>query len=602
MKRQHFKTKQHRSKRVHFEEGSEQIEHEENSKSSASDSSLLSNSGKEEGESGEKGERLLEMNTPSSSKDVFVGQQQTIVNSKEILKRNYPLFNFKEDGIARLIWSFHAFKELMDDKDQPRSKYVHHIMKALHSWNVPTGVDLSNDSLTNEDCGSVLGLVIRDVVHQNPKGKPELDLISFYASSSRQSFERDHPERLTDEERVQRIIEAFSQLTTLRKEVEKAAERHPDIENIFKMSERKMRSLICHLAISMLKPLDRILVNDSKSKINGCALVKSKAIKYDKDFARRKEKTPRPQPDRNKKQGNQFLCKTCKPPGSTSDNRLHTADCEWVKKNSKKAAEQNKDKTKKCSFFQPIFIDRNFHLFCESHNVSTLECADYKRPRINVRFGTKLVALVDRCSNTDVIDFNSLNKMNVESNLSFSRQRRNIPIELANYGSVANAKGQMTSNVTLSTGIVTTVTKPLVMDLDNRSYQMIIGVDTCDRLGISMSGLPPPHALDYEEEKDDQEMLNIDNPMEDIDCHDYFGIRVSLSKLLEENERIAINDRCTLPDAVVKFDITAEALKREFKSKNYRNYVSQAHTEITDETIKKWIVLGIIEIHTTKTE
>eukprot|EP00121_Abeoforma_whisleri_P001562 Awhi_evm1s1393 len=305
MKRQQFKGKQHRSKRVHFEEGSEQIERndlndddvnhlgnelsdekisdEEISKSSASDSSLTSDSGKEEDESGEKGERLLGslkedyvLNIRSNTLNVYVGQQ-TIVNSKEISKEEYPPFNFKEDGVARLIWSFHEFKKLMDDKDQPRSQYAHHLKEALHLWEVPTGVDLSNDSLTNEDCGSVLGLVIRDVVHQNTKSKPELDLICFYASSSRKSFERDHPQRMTDEERVQRIIEAFSQLTTLRKEVEKAAERHPDIENIFKMSEGKVRSLICHFAISMLKPLDRILVNDSKSKI----LVNEKTVTAD---------------------------------------------------------------------------------------------------------------------------------------------------------------------------------------------------------------------------------------------------------------------------------------------------------------------------------
>eukprot|EP00121_Abeoforma_whisleri_P011430 Awhi_evm1s10541 len=70
MKRQHLKTKQHRSKRVHFEEGNEnteqndlndddlgkelsdeEISDEEISKSSASDSSLPSDSGKEEDES-----------------------------------------------------------------------------------------------------------------------------------------------------------------------------------------------------------------------------------------------------------------------------------------------------------------------------------------------------------------------------------------------------------------------------------------------------------------------------------------------------------------------------------------------------------------------
>eukprot|EP00121_Abeoforma_whisleri_P002635 Awhi_evm1s2371 len=213
-----------------------------------------------------------------------------------------------------------------------------------------TGVELSNNSLKNEDCGSVLGLVIRDVVHQNTKSKPEID--------------RNHPERLTKEDRVQRLIEAFSQLPALRKEVEKAAGCHTEIENNFKMTEGKVKSLIYHVAITKLKPFDRILVNDSKSKIlvdektvttdemkEVCALVKSKAIKYDKDFAGRKEKTPRPQLDR-KKQGKQFLCKTCKPPGSTSGNRLHTADCKWVNKNSKNAAEQNEDK---------ITLDLNTH-------------------------------------------------------------------------------------------------------------------------------------------------------------------------------------------------------------------------------------------------
>eukprot|EP00121_Abeoforma_whisleri_P008885 Awhi_evm2s8160 len=144
--------------------------------------------------------------------------------------------------------------------------------------------------------------------------------------------------------------------------------------------------------------------------------------------------------------------------------------------------------------------------------LSTLECADYKRPRINVKFGaSKLVALVDHCSTTDVIDFETLKKINVETKNSIQWARR---IELADYGTVANAKGQIINNVS----------------------------------------------------------------------------------------NIAINDWCTLPNAVVKFNIPLTEIRRHFKKRNYRNFVSNLQTQITTETIEKWLILGVIEVHNTPTE
>eukprot|EP00121_Abeoforma_whisleri_P000728 Awhi_evm1s644 len=63
----------------------------------------------------------IETNTPSSSRDVIVGQQQTIVNSKEVSKEDYPQYHFGEDNVAKLLWALHEFKELMINKDQPLS-------------------------------------------------------------------------------------------------------------------------------------------------------------------------------------------------------------------------------------------------------------------------------------------------------------------------------------------------------------------------------------------------------------------------------------------------------------------------------------------------
>eukprot|EP00122_Pirum_gemmata_P009247 Pgem_evm2s8547 len=137
-----------------------------------------------------------------------------------------------------------------------------------------------------------------------------------------------------------------------------------------------------------------------------------------------------------------------------------------------------------------------------------------------------------------------------------------IELKLAQKGVVGEASGIVNTDVMLNIGRGRfTKTKPIVMELHNDEYKIIMSYSDMESLGMTISGLPNPTALDNDSAYFDDQLLS--DPEYKMDTKDYTNVKTACLEELKANynNNIKINDWCSLENAEVTFEINKEKLK-----------------------------------------
>eukprot|EP00122_Pirum_gemmata_P009175 Pgem_evm1s8483 len=131
----------------------------------------------------------------------------------------------------------------------------------------------------------------------------------------------------------------------------------------------------------------------------------------------------------------------------------------------------------------------------------------------------RIRALIDTGAEVSVIDSATVRKMK-----GMKVDYTPIELKLADEGVAAHAEGQLTHDVMLSIGRNRyTKSKPIVMNLDNEQFEMILSYEDMEALGMTISGLPNPTDLDNDSALQDEELFS--DPKYDMDTQDYANVK-----------------------------------------------------------------------------
>eukprot|EP00121_Abeoforma_whisleri_P012210 Awhi_evm2s11263 len=204
----------------------------------------------------------------------------------------------------------------------------------------------------------------------------------------------------------------------------------------------------------------------------------------------------------------------------------------------------------------------------------------------------RIRALLDTGANVSCIDKKFIEKIKCKY-----KPTNHVEVELAN-GDIVKPEGVLTETMTVDTGRAIINNKPLVIDLsqdrekNDVDFEMIICLQDMNKLGMHISNIPPPNALDMRGEVDDNMLLSDTNvnekPLFPYELESY------IRDFLKENSMVDINKWTNLPNSEVDVQIDDELLKKvKFPNKNYVNF---KHEQVTTDTIAKWLNDGILQI------
>ena len=127
-------------------------------------------------------------------------------------------------------------------------------------------------------------------------------------------------------------------------------------------------------------------------------------------------------------------------------------------------------------------------------------------------------------------------------------------------------------------------------DVNQSKYQVVIGMDLMNQLGIFVQGL----ALAHHQDKNQLSVEEVDDlpvpdecPYGDVDEQTYFKEKIKNS--IEKNKMLPSNAFCTVPESIVRLDTTpgATCYRRQYP-------IADKLMPVVDETVQKWLDDGII--------
>eukprot|EP00121_Abeoforma_whisleri_P004364 Awhi_evm2s3944 len=200
--------------------------------------------------------------------------------------------------------------------------------------------------------------------------------------------------------------------------------------------------------------------------------------------------------------------------------------------------------------------------------------------------GFRTKALADTGANISTFDRSILTEVNISK-----WRQENIPVKLAD-DQVTYASGQIEDSVKIRVDQEDIGIQPLVMDLNTDDYKVILGVDDLERLGIKLSGLPQPGALDRTQSRCVD--LKMFEDMDNFCIKNHDELIKYLKPFLEQNRNLAITEWANLPNSDVDVDISDEKLaKIKFSNSNYIPHKYMGETEVQ---IQQWLKDRVIEL------